>query len=211
MNPQIHPEALDVWIDRATRGLAAESSEKVRTEILEHFESSREAQLSRGVQPAEAVRIALAELGSARKANRQYRKTLLTEREERYLKAMRSQFPPKRMLLGRILTAILLIEGLISMGFISLRIPGIIWLCLIPVLVGLVSRVLPIDTPRRGRIFRHVRSALFVVATLVAYWVGMRQWWLLLGAMPVLFAMDYFHASIRRKLPRNEWPKPLNL
>lgn len=90
MNSPIQPEELLAWMERATRGLAAESSEKVQTEILEHYELTREEQLARGVQPAEADRIALSRLGDARAANRAYRKVLLTNFEEWHLRQQES-------------------------------------------------------------------------------------------------------------------------
>ena len=45
---------LDVWIARATRDLSLASAGQVRTEILEHFESAREAAMCGGVNDTAA-------------------------------------------------------------------------------------------------------------------------------------------------------------
>src|SRR5690242_2660933 len=76
---------LDVWLRQATRNLARDSAALVRTEIREHYECARESALSRGATTAEIDRAALAALGDANAANRQYRRVLLTSAEARML------------------------------------------------------------------------------------------------------------------------------
>ena len=73
---------LESWLTDATRGLSKDSGAQVRSEIGEHYESS----LKRDVTPDEADRIAVAALGDAKAANRQYRKVLLTSSEARMLR-----------------------------------------------------------------------------------------------------------------------------
>src|SRR5271154_5354404 len=77
---------LDSWLILATRCLSADSVGRVRTEIQEHYESAREAAMSGGESAAEADRVALAALGDAKVANRQYRSVLLTSAEARMLR-----------------------------------------------------------------------------------------------------------------------------
>lgn len=61
---------LERWLSTATRGLSAESAERVRAEIQQHYDLT-----------SEAGEDAIAVLGDPRAANRAYRKVLLTERE----------------------------------------------------------------------------------------------------------------------------------
>jgi hypothetical protein len=73
---------LESWLTDATRGLSKDSAARVRSEIGEHYESS----IMRDVTPDEADRLAVAALGDAKIANRQYRKVLLTSSEARMLR-----------------------------------------------------------------------------------------------------------------------------
>ena len=73
---------LESWLTDATQGLSKDSAAQVRSEIGEHYESS----LRHDVTPDEADRIAVAALGDAKSANRQYRKVLLTSGEARMLR-----------------------------------------------------------------------------------------------------------------------------
>ena len=68
---------LDSWLNRATRHLSKGSLAQVRTEIQEHYESAREAAIGSGATADEADRVALADLGDAKAANRQYRRVVL--------------------------------------------------------------------------------------------------------------------------------------
>src|SRR5438045_8764327 len=77
---------LDIWLQEATRCLAAESAIRVRSEILDHFDSSRKASLHTGAGAAEAEKVALRSLGSAKDANRRYREVLLTSAEMKVLR-----------------------------------------------------------------------------------------------------------------------------
>ena len=77
---------LDSWLNQATRHLSVDSAAQVRTEIREHYESAWEAAVGGGAPADEAGRSALAALGDAKAANRQYRKVLLTSSEARMLR-----------------------------------------------------------------------------------------------------------------------------
>jgi hypothetical protein len=73
-------------LKQATRRLSSNSAARVRSEIQEHYESAREAAMSRGASAAEADLLAVAALGDARTANCEYRKVLLTAVEARMLR-----------------------------------------------------------------------------------------------------------------------------
>ena len=79
--------SLEQWLRQATRCLAQESAAQVQNEIREHHDAEREAAKSRGANVEEADRLAVAALGDAEAANRQYRKVLLTAAEMRMLQS----------------------------------------------------------------------------------------------------------------------------
>jgi hypothetical protein len=76
---------LDRWLKQATRRLSNDSTLQVTTEIREHYESAREAALESGATADQAEEVASTALGDAKRANRQYRKVLLTSAEARLL------------------------------------------------------------------------------------------------------------------------------
>ena len=69
---------LDAWMIAATKGLADESYERVREEIVDHFHEALDAGVASGLPPEAAARQAIDALGSARRARRQFRRTYLT-------------------------------------------------------------------------------------------------------------------------------------
>lgn len=91
--------SLEQWLSDATRGLSPESAARVRAEIQQHYDSTREAGGD-----------ALAALGDPRAANRGYRRVLLTE-QEAMMAAVLTQ--PKRASLKRILLGSALVSALV--------------------------------------------------------------------------------------------------
>jgi len=79
--------SLERWLRQATRCLSQESAAQVQREIREHHDAECEAAKSRGANAEEADRLAVAALGDAKAANRQYRKVLLTAAEMRMLQS----------------------------------------------------------------------------------------------------------------------------
>src|SRR6187455_2894613 len=79
---------LESWLKQATRCLATDSVARVRAEMEDHYHSARESALANGAVPKAAEQAALAALGSARLANRAYRRVLLTAGEARMLRSM---------------------------------------------------------------------------------------------------------------------------
>src|ERR1700758_103163 len=77
---------LDSWLNRATRHLSKDSVAQVRAEILEHYESARDAAIGSGATADEADRSAIAALGDAKIANCQYRNVMLTSSEAKLLR-----------------------------------------------------------------------------------------------------------------------------
>src|SRR5271165_3373381 len=77
---------LDGWVKDATRCLAKDAAARVKSEIGEHFEASREAAIRDGASAAEAETLAMAALGDPAKANRQYREVVLTSADAKLLR-----------------------------------------------------------------------------------------------------------------------------
>lgn len=206
--------ALHQWLAQATRHLSKDSAAQVRTEIQEHYESAREAAMSRGATAEEAEGLAVTALGNAKAANCQYRKVLLTSAEARMLRdgnrearAICSRLWLKRMLLAMPVAALLAACALFLHGAIAAA------RVLLPagIAMGLLfaAPYLPIYTPSRSRVYRLVKWAVLV---------GLL--WDVLGAdalkycwLPVWIPAwtEWTRVSIRRKLTVVEWPKQLYL
>lgn len=209
--------ALESWLAQATKKLSRESSEKVRREITEHYESAREAAVRNGVSEEEAERTAVAALGDAATANCQYRKVLLTTAEAKMLRESNweSSFFCSRpwlkwLLLGIPLATLLGGAWEIRHGRIEaardmiLAAIGMSALFLLP--------YLPIYTPGRGRIARAAKWFLLVGMFAVIFGRDALQWtWLLVSCLYPVFYIEWTRESIRRKLPMAQWPKQLYL
>jgi hypothetical protein len=208
---------LDSWLKLATRCLSADSVARVRTEIQEHYESAREAAMNGGASDSDADRVALAALGDAKVANRQYRSVLLTSAEAKMLqngnreaRAICSR-PWLRWLLLAVCT------GAFA-GAAACFLTGgktVVWALLV---VGmgtgflLAALVLPVYTPARARVFRGVKWVALTGALAMAFGPeALKLSWLLVSCLWPMVWIERTRASIRRKLPVGEWPKHLYL
>jgi hypothetical protein len=205
---------LETWLMRATCHLSATSAAQVRSEIQEHYESARDEALGSGATPEEADRSALASLGDARIAGRQYRKVLLTTAEDRLLRettwearAFCSWF---RWLLP--VAAVALCAGIwfFIAGKTDLALPLVIGAAGMSLLFA--RPLMPINTPARARVFRSVRWAWLAAIVLFAVWPDpLKQSWVLLAiAWPIVW-VEWTLYSVRRKLAVAQWPGPLYL
>lgn len=208
---------LDLWLQQATRGLAKASAAQVRTEIREHYESAREAAISGGATALEADRVALAALGDANTANRQYRRVLLTPGEARMLRegnfearVVCSRPWLKRLALAAFVTAILAAPALFLVGVPDVgRILLVAGIGMSPFVAALL---LPVYTPSRARVFRGVKWVAITAALALAFGPDAAKWsWLLISCLWPLVWTERRRASIRRKLPIDAWPKQLYL
>jgi len=208
---------LELWLMDATRGLSHDSTSQVWTEIQEHYESAREAAVSSGATPAEAEHVALTALGSARAANCQYRRVLLTSAEARVLQQgnwearVVCSSPVVRSLLFvvpviALLAALILFRAGASDLARMLLIGG--------VGVGFVFTLprLPIYTPMRSRIARYGKWVVLAAMPTLAFWPDTLKFsWLLVATLWPVFWIEWTRTSIRRKLPVARWPKQLYL
>src|SRR5262245_20019576 len=86
-------QTLEQWLEVATRGLCDSAAARVRAEIVEHYQSAIEAAGAVDVESPDVEGQALAALGDAKTANRQYRRVLLTEGEATLLGGLTSRWP----------------------------------------------------------------------------------------------------------------------
>jgi hypothetical protein len=208
---------LDHWLKRATRSLSADSAARVRTEILDHYESARDAAISRGATVDEASGHALTALGDARAANREYRRVLLTAAEAKVLRdgGRESRFVCsrawlKQLLLGAPIAAlaaaiVLLLAGATDAGR-TLLAGGL------AMGVVLAAPFLPVYTPSRARVVRWVKWMTLVGAMLLAFWPEILKWsWLIASSLWPAAWIEWVRVSIRRKLRAEDWPRHLYL
>jgi hypothetical protein len=211
---------LEVWLREATRHLAKDSTAQVRAEIQEHYEAAREAAMLNGATSDEAMSLALNALGSARAANRQYRRVLLTSGEAKMLREgnWEARFFCVRPWLKWLIATALLFSGIFAVATaIALLFSGqqeardmlLAALGLSPLLA---APLLPIYTPWRSRIFRCVKwGAMTGVLVLILGPETLKWSWLLLSCLWPLAWNEWTRASVRRKLPISAWPKHLYL
>jgi hypothetical protein len=209
--------SLEIWLEKATRCLSAESAAMVRSEIQEHYESARDAALDRGVTLPEADQAALYSLGDPRTANRQYRRVLLTATEAQMLR--NAQWEGRTVCASRVLlwllraipvavlcaAAITFVAGqsFMSRLFLLLAVGSVVFIA---------GPTLPIYTPSRARIFRWVKWTAIIVTTALAFGSNAADWF---GAIAICASgvawIEWTRHSIRRKLPVAKWPKELFL
>jgi hypothetical protein len=205
---------LEAWLRRATCGLSIGSSAQVRSEIEDHYEAAREEALGHGATPEEADHIAVASLGDARVAGRQYRQVLLTSSEAGMLSEARWE---TRLLcpLFRWMTMIPVAMLTVAIWFFATGNADLgVLLTVGAVGPGLlvVSPLLPIHTPAQGRVFRGLRWAWLAAVLIVAAWPDLRrQWWLIATCAISLSLVEWTLFSLRRKLPVAKWPRLLYL
>ena len=199
---------IDNWLIEATRGLSKDSAAQVRSEIGEHYESS----LRRDVTPDEADRIAVAALGYAKAANRQYRKVLLTSREATMLRQSNREaraYCSSALMRGLLIAvAVAVLCG--SIAFYLTGATSVAWKCVLGFMVISLTGAapfLPVYTPSRGRVFRIVKWA-FLLGTLG---VALHWSWLSITCLWPLAWTEWTRISIRRKLPVAAWPRQLYL
>jgi hypothetical protein len=209
--------ALDSWLRQATRHLAKDSVTRVRTEIQEHFESTRDAAIVDGATAEQADTFALKALGDAKAANRQYRRVLLTSAEARMLRsdnwearAICSRPRLKWIAAGVFVSALCAAAALFLTGHAGAG-PDVLALAVgMSPLSG--ALFLPIRTPARGRVFRALKWIAMTVAVALVFGPELLKWsWLLISCLWPLASGEWTRASIRRKLPAAAWPRHLYL
>lgn len=208
--------ALDTWLKQATRHLSKDSVTQVRSEIQEHYESARDAAIQNGAAADEADRLAVRDLGDAKKANCQYREVLLTSAEARMLREGNWE---ARAICSRpwLKWMLLVMPGAALFAAATPFFTGstLAW----PLLAGGIGTgllfgapFLPIYTPSRGRAFRVVKWVVLLSILGLAFGPDSLKWsWLLFSSLWPIVWIESKRISIRRKLPVADWPRHLYL
>jgi hypothetical protein len=205
---------LNDWLQQATRHLAKDSAAEVRAEIREHYQSAREAAIAGGATSEDAERQALNALGDAKTANCQYRRVLLTLADARMLRqsnwearAVCSRSWLKRLILAMPLAIAAAAAALLITGHVPVARDVLIGGIGVSPLVAIL--LLPINTPRRGLIFRCVKWVVLTGAVLFLIGPTPFTWTFLFSGLWPLVWIEWRRASIRRKLPVKAWPRHL--
>lgn len=210
---------LELWLKQATRCLSSDSAAQVRREISEHYESARENATARGETPGQADRTAIAALGRAKVANRQYRKVLLLASEERVLRAARWESRTFGAASGGCRLGLRWAFRLVPVALASIAVAAFAMgngtiarmVLAVAIAVGIFFAVptFPIYTPTRARIYRYVKWAGVIGAAAFLNFPGWSGMVLSVGGY--FASLEIVNHSIRRKLPVADWPKTLYL
>lgn len=209
--------ALEAWLQQATRCLAVGSAARVRSEIGEHFAATREEALHAGATHAVAERTALAALGSAREANLEYRKVLLTPGDARLLQEgnREAQFVCSNRRLRLALSSLPGIALVASAAMLydgKADIARAMLLGSIVMSFAFVVPFLPIYTASRSRVVRVAKWVALATLPLVALGPqALHYSWLLCAMLWPVASIEWRRAVLRRKMPISQWPKQLYL
>jgi hypothetical protein len=189
-----------------------DSNAQVRREIQEHYESALEAAISGGSSAKDADQLAMAALGDAKLASRQYRRVLLTSAEARVLRDSNreARFVCSRLRLRPALLAISLAALLAAIGTLLTGFADVACAFLV-VAMGtgflFAAPILPVHKPLRARIFRCLKWLVLLSA--LGFVHGPNT--LKCSCLGPLVLSEWTRFSIRRKLPVSQWPRHLYL
>ena len=199
-------QTLEQWLSEATHGLCAASVERVRAEINEHYTSAIESEGAVDDDPVRVERRAVAALGDAKTANRQYRRVLLTESDNVWLRRVTSTSYKWRLGIFMSLSAVALVAiPETTLGFIR-------YLYIIIIADGLLQ-VVPVRSTIAGRIVRTVRWGLYAVCLTIASVHALAEGVMFVPAI-AMWVVTIAHAEyklfvLRRKVPVAHWPRRL--
>lgn len=213
-------QRLDEWLRVATRGLCPDAVTRVRAEIADHYQSALESAAAAGVDGREAERCAVAALGDACTANRQYRRVLLTTWQDVLLRGMVS--PPTHVaglsekhlrVVVRLAAMIVLLEagaGLLGISLLqqsSAYLTALAAMAAAVALPEMVFRPGRVRSIRAGRMIRLVRWG--TLATAALFGVATGQPAVGIGFLLGFALIEYMHFALRRKIPVAQWPPRL--
>ncbi len=208
---------VEIWLEQATRHLAKDSVEQVRTEIREHYELAFEAALSDGATDDLADKLAVAVLGNAKIANRQYCEVLLTSAEAEILgegnweaRTVCSRAWLKWLLIALPIVALSAAAALFLKGSITLALD--LLMGGIGTGVFFAASFLPVYTHARSRVLRFAKWVVMLGNLVLVFGPNPQIGsWLLISCLWPFFRIEWTRSSIRRKLPIANWPKQLYL
>jgi hypothetical protein len=201
-------QTLEQWLDAATRGLSGSAATRVRAEIGEHYASALESAVAVGIDSIEAERRAVAELGDAKTANREYRRVLLTQKEADLLRDSTFMAAPHHWI-GVLLWAAMVVYAVSVRN--SAFIYFIAWCAIEPALRSV--RISSIRTGWIVRVCRWVAVAACYASLINAAPEYSRNLLTLVSSFVFVIGahvhMEYRLFVIRRKLPIEQWPRRL--
>jgi len=207
---------LQIWLKRATRGLCSDAATQVRREIEDHYLAARDAALEQGAAPAQAEYQALAGLGDAATANDDYLRVLLTKEEAKMLRGVKRdgqffQCRPALVSAFRLGACILLCAAAAAYSLDAPNLARILFAATLGLGMIFTVPTFPIYTQARSRVYRYAKWPVMLMAMGLANdrsfdWLASA-----LIALAVFGWTDWVCASLRKKLPADQWPKMLYL
>jgi hypothetical protein len=203
---------LEHWLSIATRRLSIGAALQVESEIASHYASALESALANGLSDSDAAHHAIQSLGDPHAANREYRKVLLTKLEAGYLTNFESSQHHVNSTLNRrirqVLGGLLLVNAAWLLGTSRGLQSFPIFLA-----TALILDVLPSMLPAslslgRVRLLRWLFLASVVAAL---WWVQRTELWQIVFLAVAFGWIDWIKASLRRKLPREQWPSSIRV
>ncbi len=207
----------DRWLNPARRHLSEDSAAQVKTEIQEHYESAREAAEDSGATADAALQMALNALDDARRANRQYRKVLLTSAEARLLREGNWEarvICPHRLVrsLVRWIPVIVRLAAMAQFRAGAMDVARVLLAGAVGMGLLFIAPFLAVYTPSRSRIVRYMKWVALAGLLVLAYWPDILKFsWLLIASLWPVAWVEWPRIPIRRKLPVAQWPKHLYL
>jgi len=199
-------QTLEQWLSVATRGLCDAAAERVRAEIGEHYASALESAGTADVDPLDVERRAVAALGDAKTANRQYRRVLLTEGEDALLRGLTSMS-------RRLWTGIFILLAAVALVAIPVSTLGYTKYLFATMVVEGLLRAIPVGSSGAGWIVRTVRWGVLTIGltmTLVSsLGDGMRYLPGIVLCVVSVVHSEYKLFVLRRKVPVERWPRRL--
>src|SRR5215467_3586293 len=213
---------LQVWLKRVTCGLSQEAKNQVHHEIEDHYLSARDAALAQGAAPDQADRHALAALGDAETANIRYRSVLLTKEEAKMLRRVKrdGEFFRCRPALGRAFRlgpCMLLCVAAAAYAMDAANLARIMLAATFGLGMIFTVPTFSIYTPARSQVYRYAKWPVVLMALWLAngrsfhHWLGITLIGLVVFGWADWVWTDWVCASLRKKLPVEQWPKMLYL
>ena len=207
---------LQVWLKRVTRGLSREAADQVRREIEDHYLSARDAAVAQGAAPDQADRQALAALGDAETVNIRYRSVLLTKEEAKMLRGVRRDGEffscrPDLIRAFRVGPCVLLC---VAAGFYAMGAVNLARILLGATLgLGMIFTVptFSIYTAARSQVYRYAKWPVVLMALWLANGRSFNWLGITLIGLAVFGWSEWVCASLRKKLPVEQWPTMLYL
>jgi hypothetical protein len=207
---------LQVWLKRVTRGLSREAADQVRREIEDHYLSARDAALAQGTAPDQVDRQALAALGDAEAVNIRYRSVLLTKEEARMLREVQRDGEffscrPDLIRAFRLGPCMLLCVAAFAYAMGAANLARIMLAATLGLGMIFTVPTFSIYTSVRSQVYRYAKWPVVLMALWLANGRSFNWLGITLIGLVVFGWTEWVCASLRKKLPAEQWPTMLYL